>query len=153
MYARAIDSEFARDVRAGLMRTTQKTLPCKYLYDDVGSALFEAITYLPEYGLTRADARILQTHAGDLVDLLPGNILTVELGSGSGAKTRPILEQLYERQVVVYYPIDVSRSALAKCAQEFGPLGAVIPLECNYLEGLRQVADSRGPGQTLLTLF
>src|SRR4051795_1144863 len=136
MYASAIDSEFAREVRAGLMRTTQKTLPCKYLYDDVGSALFEAITYLPEYGLTRADARIVQTHAADLIDLLPPNIVTVELGSGTGAKTRPILEQLHERQVVVYYPIDVSRSALAKCAQEFGSLGAVIPLECNYLEGL-----------------
>jgi L-histidine N-alpha-methyltransferase len=153
MYARALESEFARDVRAGLMRTTQKTLPCKYLYDDLGSALFEAITWLPEYGLTRADARILQTHAADLVDLLPPNILAVELGSGTGVKTRPILERLHERQVVVYYPIDLSPSALAKCAQEFASLGAVIPLECNYLEGLRQVADSRAPGQTLLTLF
>src|SRR4051812_8989558 len=153
MAAPAFDSEFARDVRAGLMRTTQKTLPCKYLYDDVGSALFEAITYLPEYGLTRADARILQTHAAVIIDLLPSNVVTVELGSGVGAKTRPILEQLHQIQVVVYYPIDLSRSALAKCAQEFDPLGAVIPLECNYLEGLRQVAESRAPGQTLLTLF
>ena len=91
MYARAFDSEFARDVRAGLMRAPQKTLPCRYLYDDVGSALFEAITYLPEYGLTRADARILQAHAEELVDLLPANVITVELGSGTGAKTRPIL--------------------------------------------------------------
>jgi L-histidine Nalpha-methyltransferase len=153
MYARALDSEFAREVRAGLTRTAQKTLPCRYLYDDVGSALFEAITYLPEYGLTRADARILQDHAAELIDLLPSNIITVELGSGTGAKTRPILERLNERQVVVYYPIDLSRSALAKCVQEFAPLGAVIPLEANYLEGLRQVADSRAPGQTLLTLF
>src|SRR3954452_4953673 len=153
MYARAVDTQFARDVRAGLMRAPQKTLPCKYLYDDVGSALFEAITYLPEYGLTRADARILQAHAAELVDLLPPNIITVELGSGTGAKTRPILERLNERQVVVYYPIDLSRSALAKCVQEFASFGAVMPLEANYLEGLRQVADSRAPGQTLLTLF
>src|SRR6476469_6838224 len=133
MYASAIDSEFAREVRAGLMRTTQKTLPCKYLYDDVGSALFEAITYLPEYGLTRADSRILQAHAAEIVDLLPGNVIAVELGSGTGAKTRSILEELHKRQVVVYYPIDVSGSALAKCAQEFASLGAVMPLECNYL--------------------
>jgi L-histidine N-alpha-methyltransferase len=153
MYARAFDSEFVRDVRTGLMRAPQKTLPCKYFYDDVGSALFEAITYLPEYGLTRADARILQTHAAEIVDLLPGNVITVELGSGTGAKTRPILQQLHERQVVVYYPIDVSGSALAKCAQEFANLGAVMPLECSYLEGLRQVADSRARGQTLLALF
>ena len=58
MYAQALDNEFARDVRSGLTTAGQKTLPCRYLYDDLGSALFEAITYLPEYGLTRADARV-----------------------------------------------------------------------------------------------
>src|ERR1043166_807920 len=99
-------SEFARDVRTGLTRAPQKTLPCRYFYDSVGSSLFEAITYLPEYGLTRADARILQAHAGDLVDILPDNVIVTELGSGTGAKTRPVLKNLYERQVVVYYPID-----------------------------------------------
>src|SRR3954453_22941376 len=113
MYARALDSEFAREVRAGLTRASQKTLPCRYLYDDVGSALFEAITYLPEYGLTRSDTRVLQQHAEDIVSLLPENIVTVELGSGVGAKTRPILEALDRRQLVVYYPIDLSRTALA----------------------------------------
>lgn len=153
MYARALDSEFARDVRAGLTRASQKTLPCRYFYDDVGSALFEAITCLPEYGLTRADARILQEHASDLVDLLPPNVITVELGSGTGAKTRPILEALDRRQLPVYYPIDVSRSALAKCAQDFAPFGTVTPIEASYLDGLRQVAERRAPGQTLLVLF
>lgn len=153
MYAQAFDTEFARDVRAGLTRTQQKTLSCRYLYDDVGSALFEAITCLPEYGLTRADARVLTAHAGDLVDLLPPNVVTVELGSGSGAKTRPILEHLYRRQVVVYYPIDLSTSALAKCARELNSIGAVMPVEASYLEGLRYVAERRAPGQTLLVLF
>jgi dimethylhistidine N-methyltransferase len=153
MYARALANEFARDVRAGLTRAEQKTLPCRYFYDDVGSALFEAITCLPEYGLTRADARILQAHAEDLVDLLPANVVTVELGSGTGAKTRPILDCLNRRQVVVYYPIDLSRSALAKCAQEFASVGAVVPLEASYLDGLRQAAERRAPGQTLLVLF
>jgi dimethylhistidine N-methyltransferase len=153
MYARALDSEFARDVRSGLTRASQKTLPCRYFYDDLGSALFEAITCLPEYGLTRADARILQTHASDIVDLLPDNVVTVELGSGTGAKTRPSLESLDRRQVVVYYPIDLSRSALARCAQEFASVGAVVPLEASYLDGLRQAAERRAPGQTLLVLF
>src|SRR5689334_6286552 len=153
MYARALDSEFARDVRAGLTRTAQKTLPCRYLYDAVGSALFEAITYLPEYGLTRADARILQEHAKDLVHSLPRNVVTVELGSGTGAKTRPILEQLNERQVVVYYPIDLSHEALVKCAQDFAGIGVVAPIEASYLDGLRQVAERRAPGQSLLVLF
>jgi len=153
MFAQAFDTEFAREVRAGLTRTEQKTLPCRYLYDDVGSALFEAITCLSEYGLTRADARILSAHAGDLVELLPPNVIAVELGSGSGAKTRPILEQLYRRQVVVYYPIDLSTPSLARCAQELAGVAAVIPIEASYLDGLRQAAERRAPGQVLLVLF
>ena len=71
MFAQALDTQFARDVRAGLTQPEQKTLPCRYLYDDIGSALFEAITFLPEYGLTRADARIIEAHADDLLDCLP----------------------------------------------------------------------------------
>jgi L-histidine Nalpha-methyltransferase len=153
MYAQALDAEFARDVRTGLTRTEQKTLSCRYLYDAVGSALFEAITCLPEYGLTRADTRVLTAHAGDLVELLPPNVVTVELGSGSGAKTRPILEKLHRRQVVVYYPVDLSTSSLVKCVQELGTLGAVVPIEASYLDGLRYAAERRAPGQTLLVLF
>jgi L-histidine N-alpha-methyltransferase len=153
MYAPRPFSEFAREVRQGLTRTDQKTLPCRFLYDSVGSALFDAITYLPEYGLTRADIRVLQTHAEDLVQLLPGNVIVTELGSGSGGKTRPVLEALYQRQVVVYYPIDVSPTALARCHQELSPLGTVMPMECSYLDGLRAVASRRAPGQTLLVLF
>lgn len=153
MYAEALDNQFAREVRAGLTRIPQKTLPCRYFYDSVGSALFEAITHLPEYGLTRADTRILQTHAAELVEQLPRNVVVAELGSGSGCKTRPILEALRQRQVIVYYPIDVSGSALAKCAMELGKLGAIFPLEMSYLDGLRTVASRRFEGQTLLVLF
>ncbi len=153
MYARALDNEFAREVRAGLMRAEQKTLPCRYLYDEVGSALFEAITWLPEYGLTRADTRILTSNATEIVESLPPNLITVELGSGSGMKTRPILEQIRQRQIMVYYPIDLSRTSLEKCNQELGSLGAVFPLQASYLEGLRDVAERRAPGQTLLVLF
>jgi dimethylhistidine N-methyltransferase len=153
MYARALANEFARDVRAGLTRAGQKTLSCRYLYDDIGSALFEAITFLPEYGLTRADARLLQTHAATLVSRLDGNQVVVELGSGSGTKTRPILEELGRRQVVVYYPIDVSTVALERCARELSPLATVVPMESSYLEGLREVASRRDAGQNLLVLF
>jgi L-histidine N-alpha-methyltransferase len=153
MYARALDSEFAREVRAGLTRTDQKTLPCRYLYDDVGSALFEAITYLPEYGLTRADTRILQAHAADLVEILPENLVVAELGSGNGSKTQPILANLRCRQPAFYFPIDLSATALAKCAQELAPVAEVIPLQASYLDGLREVAARRMPRQTLLLLF
>jgi L-histidine Nalpha-methyltransferase len=153
MFAFALANEFAREVRAGLTRAGQKTLPCRYLYDDVGSALFEAITQLPEYGLTRADTRILEKHAGNLAARLPRHVVVAELGSGSGAKTRPLLEHLRRRQAVVYYPIDVSPTALERCARELSPLGAVFPMESNYLEGLRAVAGRRNVGQSLLVLF
>jgi len=153
MQARVLANEFAREVRAGLTGAQQKTLPCRYLYDEVGSALFEAITVLPEYGLTRADTRVLEAHAGELAELLPPNTLVAELGSGSGAKTRPLLERIYSRKPGVYYPIDLSQRALARCAVELGTTAAVVPLEASYLDGLRQVAERRAPGQTLLVLF
>ncbi len=153
MYAQAFDNQFAREVRAGLTRDGQKTLPCRWFYDDVGSALFETITRLPEYGLSRADARILQAHATDVVNSLPGTLLVAELGSGSGAKTRPVLEAIRERQVAVYYPIDVSAAALQQCENELASVAAVVPLEAGYLDGLRRVVEQRAPGQHLLVLF
>jgi L-histidine Nalpha-methyltransferase len=153
MYAPAFDNQFATDVRAGLTRVQQKTLPCRYFYDDVGSALFEAITGLPEYGLTRADARVIHAHAAELIGILPSNLVVAELGSGTGMKTRPILQELRQKQIVIYYPIDVSGAALMKCKREMGNLGLVFPLETSYLEGLRTASQRRDPGQTLLVLF
>ncbi|MBV8731098.1 MAG: L-histidine N(alpha)-methyltransferase, partial [Acidobacteriia bacterium] len=101
MYAQALEDEFARDVRVGLTRAGQKTLSCRYFYDEVGSALFDAITCLPEYGLTRSDARLLRRHASEIVARVPARVVLAELGSGSGAKTRPLLEKLRRRQDVV----------------------------------------------------
>jgi L-histidine Nalpha-methyltransferase len=153
MYAQALDDEFAREVRAGLTCSGQRTLPCRYFYDDIGSALFEAITCLPEYGLSKADARVLESCAGQLVEALPRNLVVAELGSGTGAKTRFVLEELGRRQMVDYYPIDVSLQPLLQCAQELAPLAAVRPLQMSYLDGMRAVAERRAPGQTLLLLF
>src|ERR1039457_7377130 len=86
--------DFADDVRAGLSRQGQKELPAKYLYDDVGSALFEVISHLPEYGLTRADERLLRRHADEIVDRLDAPVAVAELGSGSGKKPRQNLAAL-----------------------------------------------------------
>ena len=63
----AAQSEFAREVCTGLTKSRQKELPSKYLYDAVGSALFEVISVLPEYGVTRAEERILGRHAAEIV--------------------------------------------------------------------------------------
>jgi L-histidine N-alpha-methyltransferase len=147
--------EFAADVRAGLTRPGQKELPSKYLYDDVGSALFEVISRLPEYGLTRADERLLRRHADEMVDRVPGPVAVAELGSGSGRKTRSVLEALCRRQRTSYYPVEISRSALAMCERELSDIDAVtvVGFEREYLDGLLEVAACREPGQHLFVLF
>jgi L-histidine N-alpha-methyltransferase len=146
-------SAFARAVRMGLGREGQKELPSQYFYDAVGSALFEAITALAEYGLTRADARILRSHAAEIVAAAGEPPAVAELGSGSGVKTRWILEALARRQPVEYYPIDVSCAALTVCARELGEFGSVRPIEASYLDGLREVDARRGDRRKLLVLF
>jgi L-histidine Nalpha-methyltransferase len=148
-------ADFAADVRAGLTMRGQKELPSKYLYDEVGSALFEVITLLPEYGLSRAGARLLKRHGEEIVDRLPSPVAVAELGSGSGAKTRWILEALSRRQPVTYYPIDISRTALSRCWQELGRIDSVsiVGFERAYLDGLLDVASRRKTGERLLLLF
>ena len=147
--------EFAVTVRDGLGKVGQRELPSMYLYDELGTALFEAITLLPEYGLTRAELRLLRRHAGAMVEHLPPPVAVVELGSGSGRKTRWILEALADREPVAYFPIDVSAAALLKCHQELGQLSSVsmVGLEQSYLEGLQEAAARRRPEQTFLVLF
>jgi L-histidine N-alpha-methyltransferase len=147
--------EFASEVRAGLTKPGQKELPSKYLYDDVGSALFEVISVLPEYGLTRADERLLGRYASEIVERLPLPLIVAELGSGSGKKTRWILKALCRRQHTSYFPIEISRTALAMCARELGDIESmsIVGFEREYLDGLLEVAARRRNGQHLLVLF
>src|SRR6202051_3248735 len=147
--------EFASDVRAGLARDGQKELPSKYLYDDVGSALFEVISHLPEYGLTRADERLLQSHADEIGERLDAPVAVSELGSGSGKKTRWILEALGRWQRTVYYPVEISRAALAMCERELSDIDriSIVGFERVYLDGLLEVAAYRKPGQHLFVVF
>jgi len=148
-------AKFAADVRAGMGHEGQKTLRSSYLYDAVGSALFEAITLLPEYGLTRADEHLLSRHSSEIVSGLASPVRVAELGSGTGRKTRWILSALARRQDVAYHPIDISSAALAECERELGrlPNVRVLPTHADYLEGLAQVAHRRLPGERLLLLF
>jgi len=147
--------EFAEDVHRGLSKRGQKELYSKYLYDEIGSALFDAITVLPEYGLTRADARLLRRHSGGLAKRLDYPSLVVELGSGSGSKTRWILSAIAEKQPVTYCPVDVSASALENCWRELRQLDSVeiVPLAQSYLDGLRQAVELRPAGKSMLVLF
>ena len=146
---------FAAEVRSGLCRKGQKELPSKYLYDGVGSALFEAISVLPEYGLTRADERLLRTHAREIVGRLPKPVIVAELGSGSGKKTRPLLQALSHSGNIVYFPIEISAAALTMIRRELGDIRSVsiVGLESEYLSGLAQVAARRRDGEHLFVLF
>jgi dimethylhistidine N-methyltransferase len=140
-------SAFARDVAEGLARE-RKTLPASWLYDDLGSALFEAITHLPEYGLTRADAALLEQAAPEIIAEAGKPELVVELGSGTGSKTRHILNAAAP---VDYRPIDISRTALEACALSLATLDNVTirPIEARYLEGVEQALN----GSRALILF
>ncbi|HEV2493724.1 MAG TPA: L-histidine N(alpha)-methyltransferase [Terriglobia bacterium] len=148
-------AQFAREVRDGLSKPGQKELPSKYLYDAVGSALFEVISLLPEYGLTRADERILRRHADDITSHISSPAVVAELGSGSGKKTRWILEALARRQPTTYHPIEISPAALAQVERELDhlPRVAILGFEAEYLDGLRRAAAVRRPGERILVLF
>ena len=148
-------TQFVYDVRAGLGQPGQKWVPCKYFYDAVGSALFEAISVLPEYGLTRADERILRRYAGEIAAAVAPPLVVAELGSGSGRKTRLILEALARRQPTTYHPIEISAAALALAERELDHLDGVSVrgFEAEYLDGLARAVARRSPNQRLLVLF
>lgn len=153
------DLAFSADVISGLCLAGQKSLPSKYLYDELGSLLFDAITLLPEYGLTRADSRLLEQHASQVATALPGRVAVAELGSGTGAKTRYVLRALMSRHVqkscLKYHPIDISPTALAACGAALEGLRGlkVEPIHASYLDGLGRVAADRTGSESLLVLF
>ena len=148
-------NSFAEDVREGLGRPGQKELPSKYLYDDIGSALFEVITKLPEYGVTRAEEQLLRRYASDAAERLSSHGIVVELGSGSGRKTRWILEALARHQPTMYCPIEVSPTALESCERELDDLPnvSILGFETEYLDGLRRALARRERGVAALVLF
>jgi dimethylhistidine N-methyltransferase len=149
-------AEFVRDVRWGLTET-QKQLPSQYLYDSIGSALFEVITLLPEYGLTRADERLLGQHARELPRFFATTPVIAELGSGTGVKTRRVLSA-FERAAhaqVLYFPIDISVAALERCELDLRQFESVHvdPLASSYIDGLGEAIRRTPHGAPVLLLF
>ncbi|TDV63411.1 ergothioneine biosynthesis protein EgtB [Pseudomonas sp. LP_7_YM] len=108
------DSEFARDVIAGLSGPT-KTLSPKYFYDAAGSDLFEAICQTPEYYPTKAETGLLRNIAAQIAASIPQGAALVEFGSGASEKTRLVLDAA--PHIDVYVPIDISATALNKAAK------------------------------------
>lgn len=108
---------FSDELRGGLSVRPYRISP-KYFYDDLGSALFEAITRLPEYYLTRVERDLLATYGRDIAGAFAGPLELVELGSGSALKTELIIEAIFERQNrLMFHPIDISADALIESSR------------------------------------
>lgn len=150
----ALVSEFALDVVEGLSRRSGKRLTARYFYDDLGSALFEAITLLPQYGLTRADERLLLSHADEIVQTTGKLGAVAELGSGSGKKSLHILRAAKKRNHdLVYSPIDVSHAALSVCEKEIGELCEVQPICLDWTTALEEISRTRRFSEPMLLMF
>ncbi|MFN2576540.1 MAG: L-histidine N(alpha)-methyltransferase [Pyrinomonadaceae bacterium] len=107
-------ADFSQDIREGLASSPKHLFP-KYLYDELGSRLFEAICEVDEYYLTRAEDEILKTHCAEIVAAIPNCDTLIELGSGSAEKTRTIIDAFMRRsQELLFIPVDISASALAE---------------------------------------
>ena len=134
--AEGVDKAFRADVLAGLSQP-QKAVPARWLYDDAGSELFEAITQLPEYYPTRAETEILTERGEEFRELIGAGRAVVEFGSGSSVKTPLLLGAI---EPAAYVPLDISgdflRAAAADLAEKFPGL-PVHPVEADFM---REVA-------------
>jgi dimethylhistidine N-methyltransferase len=142
----------ADDVRRGLTRFP-KTLPPYLFYDEAGSSLYERITELPEYYLTRAEREIFVTQAAEIVDRVGrsagGPLSVIELGAGSASKTEILLQAVLARHGRgLYLPIDVSATALAGAEARLRrslPRLSIRSLPMTHAESLRVIADVAPP--------
>src|SRR4051812_44864471 len=144
-------SPIAEDVANGLSRSP-KCLPPWLFYDAEGSELFEQITELPEYYLTRTERSIFVEHAGEILQRAGEGLTLIELGAGTANKTKVIIEALLRRQMsATFYPIDVSMSALEIAQEDLRhefPALRVRPLVGDYSAGLMQLSGT--PGRKLV---
>ena len=122
------------DVRAGLALRPRK-LPPKYFYDEAGALLFDRITRLEAYYPTRTELRILDRHMGEIVEAIGPSARILELGSGSGLKTRHLLHHLL--RPASYMPVDISRAQLMEFATSIAgelPALEVLPVCADYTQ-------------------
>ena len=142
---------FADDVRRGLLLEPKRLLP-KYLYDELGSQLFEAICLLPEYYPTRAENEILVRFADEIVGLAGRLDRLIEMGSGSASKTRLIIEALLRSQPdLLFAPVDISASALESSSRillQSYPRLRIEAYAAEYFDGLAELSKVQ-TGRTL----
>ncbi len=140
---------YTDEVVCGLT-SRQKTLPFKLLYDDRGSELFEEITRLPEYYLTRIELEILQGRSGEMVQEIGTPVSVVELGAGTATKTGTLLRAFSRRQMrLKYFPVDISPSALDDAKRRIRnecPNAAIRPVIADFSNGfhfLREISERK----------
>jgi dimethylhistidine N-methyltransferase len=144
----------ARDIVDGLSEeTNKKWIKPRYLYDEVGSSLFERICEQPEYYPFRTETGILKRYGQSIFKFIDGEVTVVELGSGNSAKTRILLSSLLEKQKHVFYlPIDVSQEILLKTTRdlnhEFTRL-ETCGIAADYSEGLREACSISDKNATM----
>lgn len=153
---RSLTAEFAADVARDLA-LVPKQLQSKYLYDALGSSLFEAICRLPWYRITRSETELLARHAAAVVAALGDTEGTiVELGCGSGEKIILLAEALERRGASArVHLIDISSQALEQSEQRLNRLQhvSVVGHWSTYEEGLRTAVAARRGGSTMLVLL
>jgi L-histidine Nalpha-methyltransferase len=138
---------YAEEVVDGLS-SPNKTLPCKLFYDEIGSALFEEITRLPEYYPTRTELEILSASSREIALAAGSPISIVELGAGTATKTEMLLRAIARRQMrVEFYPVDISPSALSdaeKRLREELPGALVRPVIADFSNGFHFLNEISG---------
>lgn len=144
------NSDFLAEMLAGL-RARPRLLPCKFFYDGRGSELFEQICHLPEYYVTRTETGLLRTHGNEISEALGPHCRVIEFGTGSGIKTRILLEHLDDP--AAYVPVDISKSALLASAERLRlafPALEITPICADYLQLLRLPVSARQAGRTVV---
>lgn len=150
------DTEFLNDVISGLTQQ-QKTLPCKYFYDDKGAALFEQITSLQEYYVTRTELSILEQYSQSIAQMLPENLSIIEPGCGSGKKVAYLLAHM--ANVKTFVPFEISEEMLSYSLAHLSPLFpdlAISPLlgDFTHSQMVKQLTkDTALDSQTNLVYF
>lgn len=145
-------SVLAEEVRRGLT-ASPKTLSSLLLYDEEGSRLYEQITELPEYYLTRAERSIFAQHADEIARLAAGEtgrpLAVVELGAGSASKTEVLLAAILRHQAkCLYVPVDISKTAIEGAVRRLSerlPAVRVRPLVATHEEALAELAHLEEP--------
>ena len=143
-------SDFLADAITGLS-SNQRSLPCKYFYDERGAALFQKICELPEYYITRTEIDILDRNRAEIASHLGPNMGLIGLGTGAGTKTRILIEAL--ENPAVYIPVDISEKQLRESTalfQKIFPDLEILPVCADYLQPVMLPSPRQKPARNVV---